>query len=125
MLKKIFTVLVFIGVSVGITAIIVGIVMSNTVLKPDPKAEFVNKVRDNVSMATRWTDDQLVDVAKASCDALKSGSTIREITYLIATNSEVESDEVTPISSVIGYGISAYCPELGDKKMKEYSGLNN
>lgn len=122
MFKKIFTVLAGIAVSVVITAVIVGIVLSNTVLKPDPKAVFLDNVRDNVSMATLWSDDELVNVAKASCDALKSGSTIREITYVIATSSEVDDSEVTPIASVVGYGIHAYCPELGDAKLKEYSG---
>lgn len=122
MLRKILTVLVGIVVSVVITAVITVIFMSQTVLKPNTKAEFIKTVRGEVSMASRWTDDQLVSVAEASCDALKSGATIREITYLIATNNEVDSDEITPISSVIGYGLNAYCPELGNEKLKEYIG---
>lgn len=119
MFKKIFIVIVGI-VAIAVVALILEPVIN--VLKPDPKAVFLDNVRDNVSMATRWSDDELVRVAEAACEALKSGSTIREITYVIATSSEVDDSEVTPIASVVGYGLNAYCPELGDTKLKEYSG---
>jgi hypothetical protein len=89
----------------------------------DSRTKFLSLVRENVS-SSQWTDADLVDVATSTCAALKSGATMKEITYMLATNDSIDSTEIGPISTVIGYGISAYCPKLGDEKLKEYSGSN-
>lgn len=79
----------------------------------DPETKFLTLVRANVEDNDVWTDTELVTTAKAACEALEAGYTIRQISRLIATTDSVDSSNLERISSVVGYGISAYCPELG------------
>jgi hypothetical protein len=115
MFKKTAIVVAFLVASVLITGAIVftTVFVQASNRQADSRTTFLKLVRENVKDNDVWTDEELVTTAKATCDALKAGSTIRQISYLIATADSVDSSNLERISSVVGYGISAYCPELG------------
>jgi hypothetical protein len=118
MFKKISTVVAFLVASVLITAAITFVILfsqapAHQAATADPETKFLKLVRENVKDNYVWTDEELVTTAKAACGALEAGGTIRQISYLIATADSVDSSNLERISSVVGYGISAYCPELG------------
>ncbi len=79
----------------------------------DREAIYLDLVHENTTNTA--TDQTLISSAHAACDALESGSTIREIAMVVAT-SDLDSSQRADVSKILGYGISQYCPELGNRK---------
>lgn len=79
----------------------------------DREAIYLKLVHDNTT--NKATNVQLITTAKAACDALKAGGTIRDVSMVVAT-SDLDSAQRKDVSKIIGYGISQYCPELSDRK---------
>lgn len=83
-------------------------------LSPQEKeALFLELVRDNTT--NRSTDRELIELAGAACDAMKSGATISDLGDAVAGNG-LTAKQRTDVSRIIGYGLSQYCPEYGGQR---------
>lgn len=76
----------------------------------DREAVYLKLVHDNTTNTA--SKAQLITMAHATCDALGSGSTLRDVSMVVAT-SDLNAHQRDDVSKIIGYGISQYCPELG------------
>lgn len=79
----------------------------------DREAIYLELVRSNTT--NRATDAELIRMAVASCAVLEDGGTISEIALVVAQSGEDRATQ-REVSTIIGYGISQYCPEYSHQK---------
>lgn len=72
---------------------------------------FIDVVRDNAPAHVFFDDRDLIELAKAYCGALDDGITFDQLTELTLQ----ANVDPTLAGSVIGAGVSTYCPEHRSK----------
>lgn len=79
---------------------------------------FITLARGSYSKELIAVPDQtLIDTARSTCNALRSGMTMNDI-LVMAAESSIENDlsgsYVEAMGGVIGFGVGIYCPEFAD-----------
>ena len=79
----------------------------------DREKIYLELVHENTTNTA--TDAELIRMAKASCSVLEDGGTIREIALVVAKSGH-DAATREEVSTIIGYGISQYCPEYSNQR---------
>lgn len=75
----------------------------------DQDAIYLKLVHDGTS--NKASDTDLVDMAKASCERLKDGDTMKDLQNTIASTDYAQATKVE-LAKIVGFGIGVYCPEF-------------